>query len=382
MGSSCERFVQEGEVWVIMSFDNLRRGLPLENSGTPLRRSLNQIPSGGSMNSSNVNNGPVHNIGFLLGAKPGSIVERHIGSTLGDVVRLTPMQTGILRRFLPNGFAEFLLGNNVVKLEPGYELRINETIAVRRRQELVSRTIYNQEIQKNKVIILLHILANLICQDEYENKIRNMYSVNDEVVTAGYVVGIYPEGVVVSANLTCPEDYSSWIFLGDNDLRDMRVLDSASLDKDSIMQIVNEERNHLEQLLSLDAGMQVTFGNSEDPKTIESLWWDKGNVLGRTAVFDEGRLRVSILSLTPYQNTLNRKTFDSPPSGRSFLRLYTEFQHSDLIFAICAFDERGVIANFKPPSPTSGKSTHNRGRCWLPYKFFDSNAEPTPTPTN
>lgn len=360
-----------------MSYDNLRRSLPqtsvlLENA-TPLRKSLNQIPSPGMTPNSPPAYAHAPPIGLLLGAKPGSIVERHIGSTLGDVVRLTPLQTGILRRFLPDGFVEFLLGNSVVKLEPGYELRINETIAVRRRQELASRNIQNQEVHKTKVVILLQVIANLICQDdETTKKLKSLYTVNNEIITAGYVQAVYPEGIVLSANLSCPDDYSSWIFLGDKDLKDIRVLDGTNLDKDTILRLVNDERSRLECLLSLDAGMEVTFGGSDtEPKIIESLWWHKSNVLGRKAVFDNGRACVSILALTPYHNTLKRKTYDTPQQDRSFLRLYTEFQHADLLFSVCAFDDRGVIANFKPPSPSSGKSTDSRGRCWVPYIYFD-----------
>jgi len=314
-------------------------------------------------------------LGILIGARPGAIVERHIGSTLGDVVPLSPHQTGILRRFLPNGFAEFLLGNSVVKLEPGYELRVNETIAVRRRPELKSKRIAEQDISAGAILILQQILGNLICKDEDNTKkLESLYSLNGAVITAGRVMAIYPEGMVLSANLSDSEDLSSWIFLSDDDLKDIRLLPAASSEA-HIQSAMNNEYKQLEMLLSLDAGMQVTLrGDTHGaPKTIESLWWNKGSVLGRKAIFDGGRASVSILSLAPYQDTLLRHTTDAPPPDRSYLRLYTEFQNSDgLLFSICGYDAHGVIANFKPPSPASGQNSNTRGRCWVPFSFFDA----------
>lgn len=327
-------------------------------------------------------------LGILIGARPGAIVERHIGSTLGDVVPLAPHQTGILRRFLPNGFVEFLLGNSVVKLEPGYELRVNETIAVRRRPELKSKRIAEQDISAGAILILQQILGNLICKDEDNTKkLESLYSLNGAVITVGRVMAIYPEGMVLSANLGDSDDLSSWIFLSDDDLKDIRVLSAASSDA-HIQSAMNNEYKQLEMLLSLDAGMQVTLrGDTHGtPKTIESLWWNKGSVLGRKAIFDGGRASVSILSLAPYQDTLVRHTSDTPPPDRAYLRLYTEFQNSDgLLFSICGYDAHGVIANFKPPPPASGQNSNTRGRCWVPFSFFDApaghtdaNASPQP----
>jgi len=329
-------------------------------------------------------------LGILIGARPGAIVERHIGSTLGDVVPLAPHQTGILRRFLPNGFVEFLLGNSVVKLEPGYELRVNETIAVRRRPELKSKRIAEQDISAGAILILQQILGNLICKDEDNTKkLESLYSLNGAVITAGRVMAIYPEGMVLSANLNDSDDLSSWIFLSDDDLKDIRMLPAASSDA-HIQSAMNNEYKQLEMLLSLDAGMQVTLrGDSHGtPKTIESLWWNKGSVLGRKAIFDGGRASVSILSLAPYQDTLLRHTSDQPPSDRPYLRLYTEFQNSDgLLFSICGYDAHGVIANFKPPPPASGQNSNTRGRCWVPFSFFDApaghaEAASSPTPSS
>ena len=343
---------------------------PPQNSSN-LRRSQTQ-----QLTSNSTNNIPSYSgIGMLIGAKPGSIVERHIGSTLGDVVRLSPLQTGILRRFLSNGFVEFLLGNNVVKLEPGYELRVNETIAIRRRQELNTRVIHGQEVRIKDVVILLQILANLICKDEeYSTKLRNLYTVNNNIIKAGCVMAIYPEGVVLSGNFNTPEDVSSWIFLGDKDLNDIKVLPNNLFNESDITSIIDKEWRRLEKLLSLDAGMKVTFGsNDPNPKIIESIWWNKGNVLGRKAIFDNGRASVSILSLRPHEKTLSRATYDSPPSDRSYLRLYTEFQNPEgLLFSICGYDDHGVIANFKPPPPSSGISSDSCGRCWVPFSYFDN----------
>jgi len=336
----------------------------------------NQIPanpfnneSTSARTSNNTNN---DNIGILIGAKPGSVVERHIGSTLGDVVNLSPIQTGILRRFLPNGFAEFLLGNSVVKLEPGYELKVNETIAIRRRAELKSYRIQEQDIKPNAIVILQQILANIICKDQDNvQKLESLYSLNNKIITAGRVMSIYPEGMVLNANFSNNNDYTSWIFLGYHDLKDIRVLDAESTEE-QIQEKISSESKYLKNLLSLDAGMKVTIGESTVPKTIESIWWNKGNILGRKAVFDGGRVSVSILSLTPHEGTLNRETVDAPPEDRAYLRLYTEFQNSEgLLFSICGYDEAGVIANFKPPPVGSGKNSNTRGRCWVPFSFFD-----------
>lgn len=345
---------------------------------------LNNSSSINETLASSTNNLPTGNIlGILIGAKPGSVVERHIGSSLGDVVHLSPFQTGILRRFLPNGFAEFLLGNSVVKLEPGYELRVNETIAIRRRPELKSYRIKDQDIHPNTIIILQQILANLICKDQDNTqKLESLYSLNDQIITVGRVVAIYPEGMVLTANISNTNDHSSWIFLGYHDLKDIRILESNTTES-QIQEAMNKEYKFLERILSLDAGMKATIDDSTTPRTIESIWWNKGNILGRKAIFDGGRISVSILSLKPYEDTLKRETKDSPPEDRAYLRLYTEFQNADgLLFSICGYDENGVIANFKPPPVGSGKNSNSRGRCWVPFSFFDDptqQVEPSPT---
>lgn len=334
-------------------------------------------------NNNNDNSPSNYGSGFLIGAKPGSIVERHIGSSLGDVVHLSPLQIGILRRFLPNGYVEFLLGNNVVKLEPGYELKVNETIAIRRRAELTSYRIQDQDVKPRQILILRQILANLICKDqENKQKLESLYTLNNQVITYGRVMSIYPEGMVLNSNLNNPNDISSYIFLGYQDLKDIKVLRSNST-QNQVRIAIDSESKFLFNVLSLDAGMQVILGESSEPKTIESIWWNKVNLLSRKAIFDGGRMSVSILSLTPYKDTLKRTTSDSPPSDRSYLRLYTEFQNSEgLLFSICGYDNNGVIANFKPPPLSSDKNSNSRGRCWVPFSFFDDPQESYQSPSS
>jgi len=312
-------------------------------------------------------------LGIFIGAKPGSIVERHIGSTMGQVVCLSPLQTGILRRFLPNGYVEFLLGDSIVKLEPGYELKVTETIAIRRRPELKAKRMQGMDIAKGNIIILKQIIANIICKDpDTMKKLESLYSVNGEIINVGRVVAIYPEGLVLSSNFLNSSDFNSWIFLGDNDLKEIRVLNTDTPEV-QINQETRLEYEYLENILSLDAGMTVTIEKSDIPHKIESIWWTKGNILNRKAFFDGGRLSASILTLSPYKDTLQRETAEIPPPERSYLRLYTEFQNPDgLMFSICGYDEDGVIANYKPPSSTiSDKATNSRGRCWVPFSFFD-----------
>ena len=313
--------------------------------------------------------------GFTLEIFPGYVVERHVTSkTIGELAPLSPLQQGIVRKVLSNGIVEFLLASTIVKLEPFYMLKEDETLAIRRRPEIpVLQLSDSTEIRKFYFIVFKRMLANRDCSLGWKRdnrKIEGLYSFNNEIIVSGHVVEVYHDGVVISANLTNTEDFTSWIFIGIADLKDISVFSHPNYC--TINQIdshIEKTKEEIKEILEFDAGMLAQVDINQPPKRIEFLYWRTDNILDRKVSFD-GPLNATtpVSSLIKVKDN-NRAVYDSLPPNKSHLKFSQgTLIHLNTKYKIHRFDNEGVVLKVvHSDSQTPNQSHHT----WVPYSMLE-----------